>query len=84
MNAHFKAIVIKTPLLRETHMFFTEQLGFTVKESSPTHFVIYSKTIRVLFIESNDGMEIELYLAKNPGEKLLFMEDPNHIKIIIA
>ena len=84
MNSHFKAVVIKTPRFKETYAFFTEQLGFIVKESSPTHFVIHSKSVRILFVESNDELEIEVYLAQRSGEERTVREDPNHIKIIIV
>jgi len=55
MSACLKAIVIKTPRLKETLSFFTGELAFAVKESSPTHFVIHSKDIRVLFVGTNSG-----------------------------
>ena len=84
MNSSLKAIVLKTPRLNETLSFFIDQLGFTIKESSPTHFVIHSKGIRILFIESNNDLEIELYLSQKPTKELFVQEDPNHIKIIVS
>jgi len=82
VNPHLRAIVLKTPRLKETLLFFIEELSFTVKESSPTHFVIHSKGIRILFVESNNGLEIELYLSQSSAKELFVQEDPNHIKII--
>jgi hypothetical protein len=84
MNPGFKAIVLKTPRLKETLSFFVDQLGITIKETSPTHFVIHSEGIRILFIESNNELEIELYLIQKSAEGLLVQEDPNHIKIIVS
>ena len=84
MNPHLKAIVLKTPQLKETLSFFVDQLGFAVKEFSPTHFVIHTKGIRILFVESNNGLEIELYLTEKSAKELCVQEDPNHIKIIVS
>ena len=84
MNPSLKAIVLKTPRLKETLSFFIDQLGFIIKESSPTHFVIYTKGIRILFVESNNGLEIELYLTQKSAIELSVQEDPNHIKIIVS
>ena len=55
MNPQLKAIVFKTARLKETLAFFTGRLGFAIKESSPTHFVIFSEGVRVLFVASGDG-----------------------------
>jgi hypothetical protein len=79
-----KAIVFKTPHLKETLAFFIDQLGFIIKEASPTHFVIHSKGIRILFVESNDDMEIELYLIQRSTKEIFVQEDPNHIKVVIS
>jgi len=95
MNTRLKAIVFKTPRLKETLSFFIDGLAFTVKESSPTHLVIHSKEIRVLFVgsnpagagwagQANDGLEIELYLTQTAGKGLSVQQDPNNIKVIIA
>ena len=84
MNPGFKAIVLKTPRFKETLSFFVDQLGITIKESSPTHFVIHSEGIRILFIDSNNKLEIELYLTQKSTKGLFVQEDPNHIKIIVT
>jgi hypothetical protein len=99
MAAEIKAVVFKTPKLKETKIFFTSELGFVIKESSVTHFVIHSKGIRLLFVESGNDLEVELYLSKvlsssdennltlhsSPKNSgLAFCEDPNGIKIIIS
>ena len=77
-------MVFRTPRLKETLSFFTERLGFNINEYSPTHFVIYSKGIRIVFIDSDTEPEIELYLSKSVGKDFTILEDPNHIKIIIS
>lgn len=64
--------------------FFTAQLGFTISEFSLTHFVIFSKGIRIVFIGSDAELEVELYLGKSSGESFTILEDPNQIKIIIS
>lgn len=84
MKPQLKAIVLKTSRFKETLSFFNDQLGFTIKESSPIHFVIHSKGIRILFIESGNDLEIELYLTQKPTKELFIQEDPNHIKIIVS
>lgn len=90
MATKIKAIVFRTSQLKATKEFFTAKLGFIIKESSVTHFVIHSKSIRILFIESKKDFEVELYLsskveqsvAKDQGLKKC--EAPNGIKIIIS
>ena len=84
MKPRLKAVVLKTSLLKETRYFFETTLGMKIEESSITHFVIYEKGIRVLFVESNNGPEVELYLTKKLAESLTVQEDPNQIKIIIS
>jgi catechol-2,3-dioxygenase len=84
MKPHLKAIVLKTSQLKNTCSFFIDQLGFTIKESSPTHFVIHSEGIRILFVQSHNELEVELYLTQKPAKKLFVAEDPNHIKIIVS
>lgn len=84
MKSRLKAVVFKTSRLRETRTFFEETLGMPIEESSVTHFVVYSKGIRILFVESNGEAGVEFYLSKNPTEKLSVQGDPNQIKIIIS
>ncbi len=84
MKPHLKAVVFRTLLLKETMSYFADQLGLGIKEYSPTHFVIYSKGIRVVFIESEDDQNAELYFSKSNGESFTVLEDPNQIKIIIS
>jgi catechol-2,3-dioxygenase len=79
-----KAVVFKTSRLKETKNFFETILGMKIKESSPTHFVIYAKGLRVLFVESDNSFEVELYLNKKSVEGLSVSEDPNQIKIIVS
>jgi hypothetical protein len=79
-----KAVVFKTSRLRETQAFFETTLGMKIEESSITHLVIHTKDIRILFVESNSGPEVEFYLTKKSTEGLTIQEDPNQIKIIIS
>jgi hypothetical protein len=99
MTTEIKAVVYKTSQLKATKEFFESKLEIAIEESSITHFVIHSKGIRILFVESNDHFEVELYVRKrlntsaknkltlHPIEKnssLSISEDPNSIKIIIS
>jgi hypothetical protein len=84
LKPHLKAVVFRTPRLKETMSYFTDQLGLSIKEYSPTHFVIFSKGIRVVFIESETDPNVELYFSKSIGESFAVLEDPNQIKIIIS
>jgi hypothetical protein len=90
MAIEIKAVVFKTCNLKATKEFFASTLGITIKESSTTHFVIHSKGIRVLFVESDKDFEVELFTS-NKAEQLVTTksgirkcEDPNGIKIIIS
>jgi len=99
MITEIKAVVFKTSQLKATKEFFESKLEIAIEESSITHFVIHSKGIRILFVESDDHFEVELYVRKtlsssaknkltlHPIEKksaLTIVEDPNNIKIIIS
>jgi len=98
MPTELKAVVFRTSKLKETKNFFVE-LGIAIKESSVTHFVIHSKRIRLLFVESDNDLEVELYLSKSlsPSREnnltlhsnakipgLSSCKDPNGIQIIIT
>jgi catechol-2,3-dioxygenase len=84
MKTRLKAVVFKTSRLKETQDFFEMTLAMKIEESSITHFVVYAKGIRILFVESNSGLEVEFYLTKKSTEGLTVQEDPNQIKIIIS
>jgi hypothetical protein len=84
MNPAIRAVVFRTCKLAATKAFFIGELGFPIRESSPTHFVIHSKGIRLLFVESAGEPEVEIYLGNTAAERLTVLEDPNHIKIIMS
>jgi hypothetical protein len=96
MPAKIKAIVFKTPQLNASRVFFESVLKRPVNESSERHFVIYSKNIRLVFVESTSGFDVEMYLKgglENAPEKLLpdsaipgfeSYTDPNGIRIIVS
>jgi hypothetical protein len=84
LKRRLKAVVFKTQRLKETICFFKDQLGLDIIEYSPKHFVIYSKGIRIVFMESETGPNVELYFSKSMGERFIELEDPNQIKIIIT
>jgi len=84
MPVLLKAIVFRTSKLKETKDFFINVLGFVIKESSVTHFVIHDKGLRILFVEQAGLLETEIYLNNKPAGNLRTLEDPNQIKIIIT
>ena len=84
MRTHLKAVVLKTSQLKKTQDYFESTLGMKIDESSFSHFVIYAQGIRILFVESNNGLEVELFLTHKSAHGLSVLEDPNQIKIIIS
>lgn len=82
MRPCLKAVVLKTHRLKETQNFFETKLGMKIGESSITHFVIYAKGIRILFVESKNDLEVELYLIRGDIKNPNVQADPNQIKII--
>ncbi len=86
MPAKIKAVVFRTSRLKETKEFFITTLGFVIKESSFRHFVIYSKGIRLLFVESDNPFNVELYMSNVPRSSggLLLSEDPNGITCLVT
>jgi hypothetical protein len=83
MKPVLKAIVFRTARLKETKIFF-ESLGLPPVESSPTHFLIYSNHLRVLFMASEEDFGVEVYLCDKTKENLTILKDPNQIKIILS
>jgi len=77
-----KAIVFKTTRLKESRKFFESVLGMKIIECSRTHFLIYKGDLRILFVGTASGPEVEFYLTKKSGEGLSVLNDPNQIKII--
>ncbi len=84
MKTIIRAIVFRTPRLKETEKFFSETLGLPFLESSPTHFLLYAKSIRIVFMETNSEPEVELYLSGEHAAPFCILVDPNQIKIIIS
>ena len=99
MAAEIKAVVFRTPRLYATKEFFVQKLGLVIQEYSATHFVIHSKAIRLLFVEADHDLKIELYMRKKKSHsaenklilhtarsdsRLSRCEDPNGIQIIIT
>jgi hypothetical protein len=78
-----RAIVFRTPLLKETEMFFRDTLALTIRESSPTHFLIYARGIRIVFMETKEDPEVEIYLSSETQRQICILKDPNLIKVII-
>jgi hypothetical protein len=96
MPANIKAVVFKTPQLKASRVFFETVLKLPVNESSAKHFVIYSKRLRLVFVESISDFEVEIYVndkMKNLAPESLAdltipgfenYKDPNGIRVIIT
>jgi hypothetical protein len=82
LSSELKAIVFKTTRLKETMNFFELVLGMKIEECSRMHFLIYRGDLRILFVRTDSGPEVEFYLTKKSGEGLSVLNDPNQIKII--
>jgi catechol-2,3-dioxygenase len=82
MAAILKSIAFKTSKLSATKDFFINSLGFKIKESTYKHFVIYSKDVRIVFLESDSDLEIEFFVDSKL-DNFINMKDPNDIKITI-
>ncbi len=95
MSPEIKAIVLKTAQLKSTRDFFENRLKLPIKESSARHFVVHSKNIRLVFMESQHQFEVELYINNMPDSHFDSVQldlsfatfknykDPNGISIII-
>jgi catechol-2,3-dioxygenase len=82
LKPYLKALVLKTSRLKETLDFFETMVGVKIEESSASHFVIYDKGIRILFVASNNDGDVELYFTQKSIDGLTVCLDPNQIKII--
>lgn len=54
MSTDLKAVIFKTTELIETKKYFENVIGIKLKENSARHFVLLSKDIRVVFIQTDD------------------------------
>lgn len=94
MAAGIKAIVFKTTQLDATRQFFESVLRLPLKEVSPQHFVVHSKGIRMVFLNTDKEFEVEFLVNEKPqnnqetklkGEPTCFSscKDPNGISIVV-
>jgi catechol-2,3-dioxygenase len=82
MIANLKSVVVRTQKLSTTKLFFENVLGFKIKESSHQHFVVHTKGVRIVFMESETELDIELYIDSNTTN-CTNLTDPNGIKLIV-
>jgi catechol-2,3-dioxygenase len=80
MSTDLKAVVFKTTKLVETKHYFESVIGIKLKENSAKHFVLHSKGIRVVFIETDDTFGIELFIDKKI-EMSGFHKEPNDFSV---
>jgi hypothetical protein len=82
MASNIISVALRTQKLSATKLFFENNLGFKIKESSYKHFVIHTKGLRVVFIESENEFNVELYVdSKTVNHTKLI--DPNDIRIVV-
>lgn len=82
MNSRIISVVLRTKILETTKLFFENNLGFKIKEYSHQHFVIHTKGIRIVFLESDTELEPELYIETNILN-CTNQIDPNGIKLYL-
>lgn len=82
MSSRIISVVLRTKILDTPKLFFENNLGFKIKEYSHQHFVIHTKGIRIVFLESETELEPELYIETDITNcSNLF--DPNGIKLYL-
>jgi len=69
MSAALRAVVFKTTKFKATKAFFETEPGLPVKEFSNQHFVVFSKGIRLVFLECNDDFEVDFYVNGKPNKE---------------
>jgi hypothetical protein len=82
MASNIISVALRTQKLSATKLFFENNLGFKIKESSYKHFVIHTKGLRVVFIESENEFDVELYIDSESGN-FTRLKDPNDVKIVV-
>lgn len=83
MASNLKSVVLRTKKLSTTKLFFENVLGFKIKESSHQHFVVHTKGVRIVFMESETELDIELYIDSATINSAN-LTDPNGIKLIVT
>lgn len=82
MAAKIKAIVLRTQKISGTKLFFENDLGFKIKEFSHQHFVVHTKGLRILFLQSENDFGVELYIDAE-SRNFTSLKDPNDIQIVV-
>lgn len=82
MDTKIKAVVLRTQKLGATKLFFTNRLGFKIKEFSHQHFVIHTNGLRIVFLQSEKEFDVELYIDSK-SETFTRLKDPNNIKVVV-
>jgi hypothetical protein len=82
MASNIISVALRTQKLSATKLFFENDLGFRIKEFSHQHFVIHTKGLRVVFIESENEFDVELYIDSESGN-FTRLKDPNDVKIVV-
>ncbi len=82
MDTKIKAVVLRTQKLSATKLFFENDLSFRIKEFSHQHFVVHTKGLRILFLQSENEFGVELYIDSESGN-FTSLKDPNDIKIVV-
>jgi catechol-2,3-dioxygenase len=86
MHNEVKAVVIKTPRLHETKVFYQTKLGLEITESSASHFVIRATGMRIVFVSVNHDVQVEMYVSSYVGERnhIEIIEDFNRIRFVVC
>ena len=82
MDTKIKAVVLRTQKLSATKLFFETDLGFIIKEFSPRHFVVHTRGLRIVFLESENKFDVELYVDSKTINYTNLI-DPNDIRIVV-
>jgi len=82
MDTKIRAVVLRTQKLSATKLFFENDLGFRIKEFSHQHFVVHTKGLRILFLQSENEFGVEFYTDFESGN-FTSLKDPNDIKIVV-
>lgn len=85
MAPRVNSVVLRTQYLSTTKLFFESCLGLRIKEASAKHFVLHTKGLRLVFLDSDSDFGIELYVdvkKESPTTPGCF-QDPNGIRIFV-
>ena len=71
-----------TPICLLEEVLSIKTMHAFAKEFSHQHFVVHTKGLRIVFLQSENEFDVELYIDSESGN-FTRLKDPNDVKIVV-